>query len=114
MGVSGDTVKEGRIAEAISQTASLAKYSNVSVKLSSAPNYSLEAYPFHDFTLHIKRLFDAYGPKRCYWGTDITNGYDKATYKQRITHFTEELSFLSEEDKGWVMGKSILERLRWA
>ena len=44
----------------------------------------------------------------------MTNGYDKATYKQRITHFTEELSFLSEEDKDWVMGKSILERLRWA
>jgi hypothetical protein len=25
-----------------------------------------------------------------------------------------ELSFLSEEDKDWVMGKSILERLSWA
>ena len=114
MGVGGDTIKEGRLADAINQTASLAKYSNVSVKLSAAPNYSSDAYPFRDFTLHIKRLFDAYGPKRCYWGTDMTNGYDKATYKQRITHFTEELSFLSEEDKDWVMGKSILERLRWA
>ena len=114
MGVSADTIKEGRLADAISQTASLAKYSNVSVKLSAAPNYSSEAYRFRDFTPHIKRLFDAYGPKRCYWGTDITYGYDKATYKQRITHFTEELSFLSEEDKDWVMGKSILERLRWA
>ena len=106
--------REGRLADAISQTASLAKYLNVSVKLSAAPNYSSEPYPFRDFTPHIKRLFDAYGPKRCYWGTDITNGYDKATYKQRVTHFTEELSFLSEEDKDWVMGKSILERLGWA
>jgi len=44
----------------------------------------------------------------------MTNGYDKATYRQRITHFTEELAFLSEQDKDWVMGKSILERLRWA
>ena len=41
----------------------------------------------------------------------MTNGFDKATYKQRITHFTEELPFLSEEDKDWVMGKAILERL---
>jgi predicted TIM-barrel fold metal-dependent hydrolase len=114
MGVGGDIAKEGRLADAIGQTASLAKYSNVSVKLSAAPNYSSEAYPFRDFTPHIRRLFDAYGPKRCYWGTDITYSYAKATYKQRITHFTEELSFLSEEDKDWVMGKSILERLRWA
>ncbi len=43
----------------------------------------------------------------------MTNGFGKATYRQRITHFTEELSFLSEQDKDWVMGKSILERLRW-
>ena len=114
MGIGGNTLKEGRIADAVSQTASLAKYPNVSVKLSAAPNYSSEAYPFRDFTPHIKRLFEAYGPRRCYWGSDMTNGYDKATYKQRITHFTEELPFLSEEDKDWVMGKSILERLRWA
>ena len=113
MGVSTDTMKDGRIPDAVSQTASLAKYPNVSVKLSSAPNYSSEAYPFRDFTPHIKRLFDVYGPKRCYWGSDITNGYDKATYRQRVTHFTGELSFLSEEDKDWVMGKSILERLNW-
>ncbi len=114
MGIGGNTPKEGRIADAVSQTASLAKYPNVSVKLSAAPNYSSEAYPFPDFTPHIKLLFDAYGPKRCYWGSDMTNGFDKATYRQRITHFTEQLPFLSEQDKDWVMGKSILERLRWA
>ena len=35
-------------------------------------------------------------------------------YRQRISHFTEELPFLSEEDKDWVMGKAILARLNWA
>jgi predicted TIM-barrel fold metal-dependent hydrolase len=113
MGIGGNTPREGRIADAVCQTASLARYLNVSVKLSGAPNYSSESYPFRDFMPYIKRLFDAFGPKRCYWGTDITNGYDKATYRQRITHFTEELPFLSEEDKDWVMGKSILGRLKW-
>ncbi len=114
MGIGGNTPREGRITDAVGQTASLAKYPNVSVKLSAAPNYSSEAYPFSDFTPHIKRLFDLYGPKRCYWGSDMTNGFDKAIYRQRITHFTEELPFLSEPDKDWVMGKAILERLRWA
>ena len=64
-------------------------------------------------TVHIRRLFDAFGPRRCYWGTDLTNSYNKATYKQRITHFTETLDFLSAEDKEWVMGRAILERLGW-
>src|SRR3954467_667025 len=63
MGVGGDTIKQGRLDDAIAQTASLAKYPNVSVKLSAAPNNSAEAYPFRDFTPHIKRLFDAFGPK---------------------------------------------------
>jgi predicted TIM-barrel fold metal-dependent hydrolase len=114
MGVIGAVVKEGKLADAIDQTVALAKYPNVSVKLSAAPNNSTEAYPFADFTPHIKRLVDAYGPQRCYWGTDLTNGFDRATYRQRITHFTEELAFLSEEDKDWIMGRGILARLGWA
>jgi len=113
MGVSADVVKAGKLADSIDQTASLAKYQNVSVKLSAAPNNSTEAYPFRDFTPHIRRLFDAYGPQRCYWGTDMTNGFTKATYKQRITHFTEELPFLSEQDKDWIMGRAIVARLGW-
>ena len=73
-------------------------------------NHSL----FRDMTVHIRRLFDAFGPRRSYWGTDLTNSYNKASYKQRVTHFTEELSFLSEGDKDWVMGRAILARLKWA
>ena len=46
--------------------------------------------------------------------TDITNSFAKANYRQRVTHFTEELSFLSESDKDWVMGRAILARLNWA
>lgn len=37
----------------------------------------------------------------------------KATYRQRITQFTEELDFLSEADKDWVMGRALLARLGW-
>ena len=113
MGVAADVMRAGRLNDAIDQTISLAKFPNVSVKLSAAPNNSTQPYPFADFTDSIRRLFDAYGPQRCYWGTDITNGFAKATYKQRIAHFTEELKFLSETDKDWVMGRAIVERLKW-
>jgi predicted TIM-barrel fold metal-dependent hydrolase len=113
MGVSSEAVKNNKVAETIDQAVALAKYPNVSVKLSSSPLFSKEAYPFRDVTPHIRRLFDAYGPQRCHWGTDVTNSYAKANYRQRITHFTEELSFLSEDDKDWIMGRSIVERLRW-
>src|SRR3954452_3616600 len=103
----------GKMQETIDQSAALATYPNVSVKLSSVPLLSSEPYPFRDVTPHIKRLFDAYGPRRCHWGTDVTNSFNKATYRQRITHFTETLNFLSEDDQDWVLGRSIMERLGW-
>ncbi len=113
LGVTGEVAKSGKMAEAIAETTALAKYPNVSVKLSTTPFYSAESYPFRDMTVHIRRLFDAFGPRRCYWGTDLTNSLHKATYKQRVTHFTETLDFLSAADKEWIMGRAILERLEW-
>jgi predicted TIM-barrel fold metal-dependent hydrolase len=114
MGVSSAAVRSKIIPQAIAQAAALARYPNVSVKLSSAPLMSAEPYPFRDMTPHIQRLYEAFGPQRCYWGTDITNSYAKATYRQRVTHFTQELPFLSESDKDWIMGRAVLARLRWA
>jgi predicted TIM-barrel fold metal-dependent hydrolase len=114
MSLNLDIAKEGKIKESIDSVVAMAKYPNVSVKISSAPTYSFESYPWRDMTEHLKRCFDAFGPRRSYWGTDLTNAYSKSTYRQRITHFTEELPFLSEADKDWVMGKAILQTLKWA
>jgi predicted TIM-barrel fold metal-dependent hydrolase len=116
MGLSAEVWKDKRaqIPTVIDQAVALAKYPNVSIKMSAAPNASLEPYPFRDMTVHLRRVFDAYGPQRCYWGTDMTNSLAKASYRQRITHFTEELNFLSEDDKDWVMGRAIRTRLNWA
>jgi predicted TIM-barrel fold metal-dependent hydrolase len=102
------------IPAAIDQAIALAKYPNVSIKLSGALGNSLEPYPFRDMTVYLQRVFDAYGPQRCHWATDITNSFANASYRQRVIHFTEELSFLSESDKDWVMGRAILARLKWA
>jgi len=113
MGVTAAMLKDNKVAEAIADTAALAKYPNISVKLSASPGISRQPYPFRDVADYIKRVFDAYGPERSYWGTDITNSYAKASYRQRITHFTEELSFLSDSDKDLVMGRAIVQRLKW-
>ena len=114
MGVASAAIQTHGLANLIGQSAALARYPNVSVKLSASPLFSSEPYPFRDMAPHIQRLFEAYGPRRCYWGTDITNSLAKVTYRQRITQFTQELPFLSEEDKTWVMGRAIMDRLGWA
>jgi len=114
MGLTAAMVQDNTLTAAVDQAVALAKYPNVSVKLSGSPGVSTEAYPFRDVTVHLHRVFDAYGPQRCHWGTDMTNSFAKATYRQRITHFTEELPFLSEDDKDWIMGRAIMARLNWA
>jgi predicted TIM-barrel fold metal-dependent hydrolase len=86
MGVNAIITKEGKLPQAIK-----AKYPNVGVKMSNLVNGSLEAYPFRDLTPHLRRVFDAFGPRRCYWGTDVTQAYTRATWRQRVTHVTEEL-----------------------
>jgi predicted TIM-barrel fold metal-dependent hydrolase len=83
------------------------------VKLSGLANLSLQAYPYADMTPYIKRAFDAFGPQRSFWGSDMTIALKKATYTERVRHL-QELPFLSESDKDWVMGKAILQRLKWA
>jgi predicted TIM-barrel fold metal-dependent hydrolase len=113
LGVNAAVAKERKLEDGIEQAVALARYPNISVKLSGSPGLSGEPYPFRDIAVHLKRVFDAYGPQRSHWGTDLTNSYAKASYRQRISHFTEELSFLSETDKDWVMGRAILQRLKW-
>ena len=114
MNLTLDIAKANKTAEAIEQTVALAKYPNVSCKMSAAPGASMEPYPFRDMAPHLKRVFEAFGRERCYWGTDMTNSFAKATYRQRVTHFTETLDFLTEEDKDWVMGRAIVTRLGWS
>jgi L-fuconolactonase len=112
MGLRLDMNKD-EIENGIKDAVALAKYPNVSIKLSASPGVSKEPYPYRDVAGYLQRGFEAYGPQRSYWGTDLTNTFAKGTYHQRITHFTEELPFLSESDKDWVMGRAILARLRW-
>jgi hypothetical protein len=86
----------------------------VSVKLSNLPNSSLEPYPYKDLTEHIRRLVGAFGPQRCHWGTDATNVTERGSWRQRLTHVSETLDFLSESDKDWILGRTTMQRLKWA
>lgn len=46
-------------------------------------------------------------------GSDITRVPATCSYRQVVTHFTEELDFLSAADLEWIMGRGLVECLRW-
>jgi len=89
----------------------LAKFENVSVKTSSAPCFSVEPYPHRDIYPHLRRIYDAFGPRRMMWGADLTRL--RGSYTDCLRHFQEGLDFLGEEDKEWVLGKSLAALLNW-
>jgi predicted TIM-barrel fold metal-dependent hydrolase len=89
----------------------VAKYPNVALKLSGAPSYSTEPYPYRNIHKYIRQMFDAFGPQRCFWGTDITRM--PCSYRQCVTMFTEELPWLQGRDKELVMGQAVCDWLGW-
>ena len=90
---------------------SLAKYPNVAVKATGAPSHSDAPYPFHDIHDGLHRIYDAFGPKRFFWGTDITRM--PCSYRQCVTMFTEELPWLKGRDLELVMGLGVIDWLGW-
>jgi predicted TIM-barrel fold metal-dependent hydrolase len=81
------------------------------VKVSALPCYVDEPYPFR--TLHplVRRVVDAFGPQRCFWGTDLS--HLPCPYKQVVTFFTEEMKTLSGAELEWIMGRGLAEWLNW-
>ncbi len=89
----------------------LARHKNVAVKVSALPVYVDEPYPFP--TLHplVRRVVDAFGPQRCFWGTDLS--HLPCPYKRVVTLFTEEMKSLTTTELDWIMGRAIAQWLSW-
>jgi predicted TIM-barrel fold metal-dependent hydrolase len=89
----------------------IARRPNVMVKASGLPSYTSEAYPSPGLQPYLRRVYDAFGPRRMFWGTDFSRL--SCTYRQAVTMFTEEIPWLSEDDKEWIMGRGLCEWLGW-
>ena len=112
MGFARETMDAEAIAGA-QRMASLASQPNVSVKVSAAPCYSSEAYPYKNLHEPIRRVIEAFGPERSFWGSDFSRLPDTCSYRQSVTMFTEELDFLKGQDLEMVMGKSLSKFFGW-
>jgi predicted TIM-barrel fold metal-dependent hydrolase len=89
----------------------LARYPNVAAKASITPFFTTDAYQFRNLHEPLRRVFDAFGPKRMFWGSDLSRL--PCPYRQGVTMFTQELSWLDGEDLDWVMGRGVCEWLGW-
>ena len=89
----------------------LARAPRVFIMTSSAPCFSNEPYPFRDLHPFLRRIYDAFGPRRMLWGADLSRL--TSTYRECLELFQEGLEFLSTQDKEWILGKALAEVLNW-
>src|SRR5438477_623841 len=87
------------------------KFPNVAIKMSGAPSYSSQPYPYKSIHGYLRQIFEAFGPDRSFWGTDITRM--PCSYRQCVTMFTEEMPWLKGRDLERVMGGAVVDWLGW-
>jgi len=91
----------------LSKLLALARYPKVFVKISHTWELSKESYPYRDSFAQVKRLYDAFGPRRLMWGTDWPNVLEYCGYAKALSVVRDEMKFLNEEDKRWILSKTI-------
>jgi len=92
----------------------LARYPRVFVKISHTWSISKQPYPWLDAQEHVKRLYAVYGPKRLMWGTDWPVHEANTVYSKTLSVVRDDMKFLNEEDKSWILSKTIERIWRFA
>lgn len=105
------TGKDEEAFKGLDKVLALGKRPNVAVKVSCLPHYTTDKYPFRALHPYIRRTYDAFGPKRMFWGTDLSRL--PCSYRQGVTYFTEEIPWLTADDTDWMMGRGLCEWLGW-
>jgi len=85
----------------------LARYPRVYVKISHTWSLSKEPYPYRDTHDQVKKVYDAFGPRRLMWGTDWPLVERACGYAKALALVRDEMPFLNDEDKRWILGRTI-------
>jgi predicted TIM-barrel fold metal-dependent hydrolase len=89
----------------------LARRPNIAVKVSCLPLYTTDTYPFRRLHPYLRRVYDAFGPQRMFWGSDLSRL--PCPLRQAVTMFTEEMPWLAADDLEWIMGRGVCEWIGW-
>ena len=85
----------------------LKRHPKLFVKISHTWQISKQPYPWLDAQEYVKRLHAAFGPRRLMWATDWPVSLPHASYTQALTSVRDSMPFLNEEDRSWMLSKSI-------
>lgn len=85
----------------------MAKHKHAHVKVSAFYALGQKKPPHDELVPMIRRLFDAFGPKRLMWASDSPYQVQGVnTYKASIALVRDRLDFLSKADREWLLAKT--------
>ncbi len=87
----------------------LAKYLGVKIKLSGFYALGEGKPPHDDLSFLIRRVYEAFGPKRLMWGSDCPFQLMNETYENSFELIQNRLDFLSSEDREWILCRTAEE-----
>jgi L-fuconolactonase len=105
---SGD--KDAQAFRHLDKLLALAKHPQVAVKCSALPCFTDEPFPYQGLHAPLRRVYDAFGPRRMFWGSDQSRS--PVSYRQGIEMFTH-MPWLTAGDRKWILGRGVCEWLGW-
>jgi predicted TIM-barrel fold metal-dependent hydrolase len=93
--------------EQLEMLTALKRYPKVFVKVSHTWSLSKQPYPYPDAQAQVKRLYDAFGPRRLMGGTDWPVSEAHCSYTQALSMVRDQMKFLNDDDKSWMLSKTI-------
>ena len=104
---------EPNVAGQLDEVLSLSRFANLALKWCHAPSQlSREPYPFRDVIPHLRRTIAAFGPERVMWASDHTQSIGHHSWAEALYYIRDALD-LTEDEKTWILGKSVRQILRW-
>jgi L-fuconolactonase len=88
----------------------LARFPNVAVKMGGVPNYATDTYPYVSLHGYLREVIDAFGPMRCFWGSDLSRLI--GPYAECVSLFRDSLGLHAEECAD-IMGRGVCRWLGW-
>lgn len=100
--------------EQLEKLLALARYPRLFVKISHLWSISRQPYPWLDAQEYARRCYDAFGPQRLMWGTDWPVCKQWTTYEDTLRVVRDDMPFLNEDDKSWILSKTVERVWRFA
>jgi predicted TIM-barrel fold metal-dependent hydrolase len=103
-----------RVAQ-LDQVIELAQYSNLALKWCHAPTLLSDlAYPHRDVLPLLRRVIEAFGVERVMWASDYTQARTETNQSwAQALYYVLDSDMLSQTEKGWILGRSVRQALRW-